>query len=76
LLSPSPLPLRDCVQDFAKSLKEAPKGKGLLVLTSCSVGECSYEEEERTALAEYTRKHGLANACRLLFNINELVFAD
>jgi formylglycine-generating enzyme len=34
------------VQEFAKSLQEVPKGKGLLVLTSCSTGECSYEEEE------------------------------
>jgi cytochrome c553 len=31
---------------------------------------------ERTALAAYIRKHGLANACRLLFNTNEFVFVD
>jgi formylglycine-generating enzyme required for sulfatase activity/uncharacterized caspase-like protein len=36
----------DRVQEFARGLQEAPKGKGLLVLTSCSVGECSYEEPE------------------------------
>jgi formylglycine-generating enzyme len=34
------------VQEFARSLQEVPKGKGLLVLTSCSTGECSFEEEE------------------------------
>jgi hypothetical protein len=32
--------------------------------------------EEREALAGYARKHGLANACRLLFNANEFVFID
>jgi hypothetical protein len=32
--------------------------------------------EERGALAEYAAKHGMANACRLLFNLNEFVFID
>ncbi len=32
--------------------------------------------DERAALAGYARKHGLANACRLLFNANEFVFID
>jgi hypothetical protein len=32
--------------------------------------------EERTALAAYAKKHGLANLCRLLFNANEFVFVD
>ena len=31
---------------------------------------------ERDALAAYARRHGLANACRLLFNANEFVFVD
>jgi hypothetical protein len=31
---------------------------------------------ERAALAEYARRHGLAAACRLLFNTNEFVFID
>jgi hypothetical protein len=31
---------------------------------------------ERDALAAYAKKHGLANACRLLFNANEFVFVD
>jgi hypothetical protein len=31
---------------------------------------------EQTALAQYAAKHGLANACRLLFNTNEFVFID
>jgi hypothetical protein len=32
--------------------------------------------EEREALAGYAAKHGLANACLLLFNANEFVFVD
>jgi hypothetical protein len=32
--------------------------------------------EEKAALADHARKHGLANACRLLFNANEFVFID
>jgi hypothetical protein len=32
--------------------------------------------EERAELVVYARKHGLANACRLLFNANEFVFID
>jgi hypothetical protein len=31
---------------------------------------------ERDALAGYARKHGLANACRVLFNTNEFMFID
>ncbi len=31
---------------------------------------------ERDALAAYARQHGLANACRLLFNTNEFLFVD
>ncbi len=32
--------------------------------------------EEWQALADHVRKHGLANTCRLLFNINEFAFVD
>ncbi len=32
--------------------------------------------DERDALAEYAKKHGLAKACRVLFNANEFVFVD
>ncbi len=33
-------------------------------------------DEERDALVAYARDHGLANACRLLFNTNEFLFID
>jgi mono/diheme cytochrome c family protein len=32
--------------------------------------------EEKTALNAYTAKHGLANACRLIVNMNEFAFID
>ncbi len=32
--------------------------------------------EEVQAMTDYIRRHGLANACRLLFNANEFVFVD
>jgi hypothetical protein len=33
-------------------------------------------KEECDAIAAYAAKHGMANACRLLFNLNEFVFID
>jgi mono/diheme cytochrome c family protein len=33
-------------------------------------------DEERVALAEYAGRHGLAQACRLVFNLNEFVLVD
>jgi hypothetical protein len=33
-------------------------------------------DEEESAVVGYAKKHGLANACRLLFNANEFVFVD
>ena len=32
--------------------------------------------EEREALTAYARKHGMANVCRVLLNLNEFVFVD
>lgn len=32
--------------------------------------------KERDALAEYAKQHGLANACRVILNLNEFVFVD
>jgi hypothetical protein len=32
--------------------------------------------EESRILADYARKHGLANACRLILNTNEFSFVD
>jgi hypothetical protein len=32
--------------------------------------------EERDALAAYANQYGMANACRVIFNLNEFVFVD
>ncbi|MBX9578809.1 MAG: hypothetical protein K2X87_00735, partial [Gemmataceae bacterium] len=32
--------------------------------------------DERAALAAYAKEHGLANACRVVLNLNEFVFVD
>jgi mono/diheme cytochrome c family protein len=34
------------------------------------------EDGEKTVLAEYVKEHGLANACRVILNLNEFVFVD
>ena len=31
---------------------------------------------ERAELTEFSRHHGLANACRVILNLNEFAFAD
>lgn len=33
-------------------------------------------EEQRTLLSTYAREHGLRNACRVLFNLNEFLFVE
>jgi hypothetical protein len=33
-------------------------------------------DHERTVLTDYARRHGLPNACRVLFNSNEFLFVD
>jgi hypothetical protein len=33
-------------------------------------------DSERIALELYISEHGLANACRLIFNLNEFSFVD
>ena len=32
--------------------------------------------KERDALVAYAKEHGLANACRVVLNLNEFVFVD
>jgi hypothetical protein len=34
------------------------------------------KDTERKELVSFAREHGLANACRLILNLNEFVFAD
>ena len=32
--------------------------------------------DERNAVVNYAKKHGLPNACRVILNMNEFVFVD
>ena len=32
--------------------------------------------QEKTQLSAFAQQHGLANACRVLFNLNEFTFID
>jgi hypothetical protein len=34
------------------------------------------QASERDALESYIQEHGLENACRLIFNLNEFSFVD
>jgi hypothetical protein len=62
---------------FAKRLEAASPDRGRQV-------ELAYRlafgrrpsAEERDAVASYARRHGLANACRVMFNANEFLFVD
>jgi hypothetical protein len=36
----------------------------------------SPSDEERRTLAAIATEHGLANACRVILNLNEFVFVD
>jgi hypothetical protein len=47
----------------------------LAVAYRLALGREPTAEEERV-LADFTRKHGLANTCRLILNINEFSFID
>jgi hypothetical protein len=40
-----------------------------------SLGRVATDEEKRL-IGEYAEKHGLGNACRLVWNLNEFVFVD
>jgi hypothetical protein len=51
--------------DFAQVRRVSPRGWG-----------APPTARKKSALTEYARQHGLANACRLLFNLNEFTFVD
>jgi mono/diheme cytochrome c family protein len=64
-------------QEFARRLEELPKDPGQRIVAAfgLALGR-DPRPEESDALASYAAKHGLAHACRLLFNTNEFVFVD
>jgi hypothetical protein len=62
---------------FAERLKRARSDpEGQIELASRLALARRPSAEERSAVLAYARKHGLASACRVLFNTNEFVFID
>ncbi len=61
----------------ARVLREAGTDPGAQIehAVRLSLGR-SPGAEERDRLAAFVREHGLANACRVLFNLNEFSFVD
>src|SRR5262245_33177442 len=60
----------------AKHLAERVKDKGgIAEAFRLAIGRRP-TEVERQALDAYARQHGLANACRVVLNLNEFVFVD
>jgi Protein of unknown function (DUF1553)/Protein of unknown function (DUF1549)/Planctomycete cytochrome C len=64
-------------QEFARQLeKTIPDPRARIVTAYRRALGREPLGEERDALAAYAAKHGLAHACRLLWNTNEFVFVD
>ena len=64
-------------QHFANDLEQSQPN------TQSAVSEAFFRtvgrapsNKEASDLATYTQQHGLANTCRLLFNLNEFSFVD
>ena len=64
-------------QAFAERLKreEPSDSKRIDLAFRYALGR-STTERERAAFVSYIRDHGSANACRLIFNLNEFLFVD
>ena len=64
-------------QAFARRLEDAAQRPGTRIVAAyrLALGR-EPRDPERDALAAYAAKHGLAHACRLLWNTNEFVFVD
>jgi mono/diheme cytochrome c family protein len=64
-------------EHFAARVRKVSDDPGRQIDAACrlALGRLP-RPEERAALAAYARKHGMAGACRVLFNTNEFVFID
>jgi hypothetical protein len=62
---------------FAKriEIQDAGRGKPIDEMFLLAFGR-KPTESERSAFEPYIAEHGLANACRLVFNLNEFSFVD
>jgi Protein of unknown function (DUF1553)/Protein of unknown function (DUF1549)/Planctomycete cytochrome C/F5/8 type C domain len=74
LNDPFMLKQADCFAERLQKLSDDP-GKQAEAAYRMAFGRPP-TAEERDSLAAYAKKHGLAKACRVLFNANEFVFVD
>ena len=65
-------PLHDRV--IVKRIEEERKSAGGIVIPDTAAEKP--DQGEIVSLIQYADGYGLANACRLIFNMNEFVFAD
>ena len=65
-------------QELARRLERHRRSepRGRIAALSPRTGPRCLIAAELDALTAYATKHGLAHACRLLFNTNEFVFVD
>lgn len=62
---------------FALRVEQVAAGDGERVTTAVRIAlGRNPTEKEHAALAAYAKEHGLANACRVLLNLNEFAFVD
>ena len=67
---------RQC-EHFATRLEREASGVEAQVKRAFDLALCRPPTaEEVTEFADYARRHGLANSCRLLFNSNEFIFVN
>jgi hypothetical protein len=67
---------RQC-EHFATRLEREASGVDAQVKRAFELALCRPPTaEEVTEFADYARRHGLANTCRLLFNSNEFIFVN
>jgi hypothetical protein len=72
----NPFVLRQC-EHFAERLRQISDDPGRQIFHACKLSlSRPPTAAERTKLVGYAQKHGLVNACRVLFNSTEFVFVD
>jgi hypothetical protein len=72
----NPFVLRQC-EHFATRLEREARGLPAQVERACQLAYGrAPTPAERARLADYARRHGLANACRVLLNSTEFMFVD
>ncbi|MCO6457765.1 MAG: PSD1 domain-containing protein [Pirellulaceae bacterium] len=68
--------IRQC-QHLAAALQASSGDSASQVDAAClAILNRPPDDTERRALADYAARHGLSNACRVLFNSNEFLFVD